>query len=200
MVFFKNEKLHFFLAVSCVVLFIIIFKWIHYLVKHNYVTECMSTSNANINNVNIPLTTSYSCSNFCGPTSRCSKSGHQCVADSDCPGCQPYAPPLKKTPPNIRGENDAGKLTGVAPQYSTLTTDIGTQAALFNSNPLSPPPQANFGINTWSATSNELNKMYNSRFKPKNMQFEPDYPNNISTTGLYLNNDPLASNAYITIH
>jgi hypothetical protein len=40
--------------------------------------------------VNLPLTDTYSCQNFCGPTARCSVTGQQCSADIDCPGCNPY--------------------------------------------------------------------------------------------------------------
>jgi len=199
---FKKPN-HLIIAFVCIILIFALFKWIDFLVQQNYIVECFQQSNqpVNTNDVNIPLTTSYSCKNFCGPTARCSITGQQCIADIDCPGCQPYQPPLKKVKGNTPGDNDAGKLTlGVTPQYSTLTTDIGTQAAFYDKNPLHSPPQANFGINTWRSASDKAAQLFNRRYKPpNNLQFEPNYPARYSTTGMFLSSEPLASNAYITL-
>ena len=38
--------------------------------------------------VDLPLTTNYSCQNFCGPPSRCSITGEKCMSDKDCIGCK----------------------------------------------------------------------------------------------------------------
>jgi len=119
-----------FLVIASFILIIVIFKWIDYLTANTYITECFTagpvqeeSGGATSHTVNLPLTTTYSCSNFCGPTARCSITGQQCSADIDCPGCQPYSPPLKKSPDCIPGDNDAGKLTvGVTPRYSPLTS------------------------------------------------------------------------------
>jgi len=205
----KQNKFHLFLFIVSIFLLFIIFKWIHYLVTNNYIVECFqqkySSSNPiNINNVNIPLTTSYSCNNFCNTTARCSITGQQCVADNDCPGCQPYVPPSQKNKQNMQvpGDNDAGKISvGVANPYSTLTTDIGTQAAFFNEyNYAKPPPEANFGANTWLDKSNQLNNLYNNRYVlSSKIEYLPNYSNTYSTTGKFLNTEPLAANAYLTI-
>lgn len=42
----------------------------------------------NTSNVNLPInTTKDTCDNMCGPLARCALSGEQCLADSDCCGC-----------------------------------------------------------------------------------------------------------------
>ena len=125
----------------CLFLFIGILKWFNYLVKNNYITECFTQMQPIVegpqttHTVSLPLTTTQSCTNFCGPPARCAITGQQCFADIDCPGCQPILPnSRKKNTTNVPGQNDAGKLTlGVTPQFSKLTTDIGTQAKLFTS-------------------------------------------------------------------
>lgn len=202
---FEGKYIHFILAFICIALVYFIFKWIDFLVQYNYVVECFESRDhsdqpINPENVNLPLTTSYSCRNFCGPTARCSITGQQCIADIDCPGCEPYQPPLSKVKGIIPGQNDAGKITGgVTPQYSTLTTDIGTQAAFVNGDPLRPPPKANFGINTWLSPFHKSRQLFDKRYKPHhNLQFEINYPERHTTTGLFVSNEPLASNAYIT--
>jgi hypothetical protein len=153
-----------FLAICSFILFIVIFKWIDYLTNNKYVTECFTTapiveytSGATSHSVDLPLTTSYSCKNFCGPNARCSITGQQCFADIDCPGCQPYSPPLKREtncgPP---GDNDAGKLTwGQTPNYSPLTSGYGTQETVITSDMNARPAIASFGVNTYMDSFNE---------------------------------------------
>jgi len=43
---------------------------------------------ANKNLINIPLTTTETCSNICGPSAICSITKQQCSTDNDCSGCQ----------------------------------------------------------------------------------------------------------------
>jgi hypothetical protein len=191
------------IALFALILFIAIFIWIHYLVQNKYIVECFTNTFREgpdtTHTVNLPLTTRYSCSNFCGPTARCSISGQQCTADIDCPGCLPYSPPLSSLKTNIRGENDAGKLTvGETPTYSTLTTDIGTQAKLFYKNQFKKPPQANFGIDTWRNKFNIGEKLYKKRYECEKYPFKMKYPNRYSDTGLFIEDGPLASNAYLS--
>ena len=203
----KKQYIIIFLAVVSFILFATIFKWIDFLVKNDYVVEVHDKEGFDSNGlespltshtVNLPLTTTYSCKNFCGPTARCSITGQQCFADIDCPGCQPYAPPLQKYNENIPGENDAGKLTlGVTPQFSTLTTDIGTQAKLITNSKFAKPTSPNFGINVWKSSFNEGTKLFNERYKPSGLQFMPDYPKRYSLSGDYIEDGPLASNAYL---
>lgn len=180
------------LILFSIFLIFIIFQWIQ------TIEEFTGDINTNqTTTVSIPLTTTYSCANICGPTARCSITGQQCTADIDCPGCQPKTS-FSEVNNCIPGENDAGKLTsGTTPTYSSLTTDIGTQAKLFTSDKLSPPPQANFGVNTWRSSFDEERKMFDNRYKCNNYPFLMKYPNRYSVTGEFIEKEPLASNAYL---
>ena len=46
-------------------------------------------------NVNLPLNTTTTCHNFCGPPARCAITGNKCTSDIECPGCQPKNPKTK---------------------------------------------------------------------------------------------------------
>lgn len=201
-----------FLALISFILIIVIFKWTNYLVKNDYIYSTVYENfDPNINttkdmgtpdtthNVDLPLNTTYSCKNFCGPTSRCSITGQQCFSDIDCPGCQPYVPPLPQSKINcVRGDNDAGKLTvGVTPTYSELTTDIGTQSKIIDFNKDKKPVQPNFGLNTWMGKFNQQNQMFNDRYKPNQIKFMPSYMPKYSMTGIFVDEGPLASNSYL---
>ena len=198
----KSYTILFLLLVSCILL-TIIYKWIDYLVNNKYIVECFANAQEGIktsHTVNLPLTTTYSCKNFCGPTARCSITGQQCLADVDCPGCQPYSPPLSKTDVCISGQDDAGKLTlGVTPQYSSLTAGYGTKAAIISNNVFSKPSQANFGVDTWTASSNQGLNLYNKRYKPpSNLTYMPSYSSRYSLTGEFIDEGPLAANDYLS--
>lgn len=192
------------------------FNYIHYLVKNGYYIECFDSNIAlykdtgsptTTHTVDLPLNTRYSCKNFCAPaTARCAITGEQCMADIDCRGCNPYGSKLygnynsSEPSRNVPGENDAGKLTwGVTPTYSTLTTDIGTQARLysFEKNKLEKPFQANFGVNTWITDFKGGEKLFNERYKPAGLQFMPKYDKRYSITGDFTDNGPIAANAYL---
>ena len=200
----------FFLALITIILLFAIFNYSDYLYKNGYYVECFDTNSSiykdtgsptTTHTVDLPLTTTYSCKNFCGPTSRCAITGQQCSTDIDCPGCNPYGPNLKE--PNtvcVPGNNDAGKLTiGVTPTYSSLTTDIGTQAKLFVSNKdkLDKPAMANFGVNTWITEFNGGQQLFDERYKPAGLQFMPKYDKRYSVTGQFIEDGPLASNSYL---
>ena len=202
-----------YLGILSILLLVGIFMYIHYLTANNYISETFDTNtntNTNIVNdrglsdtnhtVNLPLTTTYSCQNFCGPTSRCAVTGEQCMADIDCPGCNPYKQTNSVNTDSIRGNNDAGILTnGVTPKYSSLTTDIGTQAKLYVSNKdkLSKPAMPNFGVNTWINGFNASMREFNKRYRPYGMQFTPDYKKRYTLTGEFINEGPLPANAYL---
>jgi hypothetical protein len=194
-----------FLAMLSLFLFILIFKWIHYLALNHYISEnfdnntqiVKDTGNPQTSHtLDLPLTTTYSCKNICGPTSTCSLTGQQCFTDIDCPGCQPYVPPLPASKISIvPGDNDAGKLTtGNTPTYSTLTTDIGTQAKTLNDY-MSKSPIADFGINTWRTTFNQSRQLFDERYKPSGLQYMPQYEKRFSVTGEFIDEGPLPSNA-----
>lgn len=198
-----------FLIVISFLLCVVIFKWIDYLTNENYIFDPRFEGFTNqitqekydgstSHTVDLPLTTSYSCKNFCGPTSRCSITGQQCFTDVDCPGCQPYVPPLKKTDNCVPGDNDAGKLTGgVTPQYSSLTSGYGTQETIITPNMYSKPDQPNFGVDVWMGKFNEENKLFDKRYKPSGLQFMPNYPQKYTLSGDFIEDGPYASNAYI---
>ena len=191
------------LMLLSIFLIIIIYTWIHYLVQNDYIVESFENimrdteSPETSHTVDLPLTTTYSCTNFCGPQSRCAISGHQCTSDIDCPGCQPYVPPLTNTETKIvPGDNDAGKLTvGMTPRYSSLTTDIGTQAALVDKPVPNKPPMPDFGKNTWSKSYERDQHMFYNKYKPPTLPNMPNYKERYSMTGIYKNDDPYASNA-----
>ena len=188
------------LILFSIFLIIIIYTWIHYLVQNDYIAESFENveTSETSHTVDLPLTTTYSCKNFCGPQSRCSITGHQCTSDIDCPGCQPYVPPLTNTETTrVPGDNDAGKLTvGVTPRYSPLTTDIGTQAALVaTNNPNNKPPMPDFGKNTWTKSYKQDQRMFYKKYKPPALTDMPNYKERYSMTGIYKNDDPYASNA-----
>jgi hypothetical protein len=189
-------------------LLVLSFFWIHYLVKNRYIIECFEQLSQAVQDtgtsetshtVNLPLTTTYSCDNFCGPTARCSITGQQCTADIDCPGCQPYVPPLPPTKNCVPGQNDAGKLTvGVTPTFSSLTTDIGTQAKLYTSDKFEKPVQANFGVDTWRSKFNQEEAMFKERYVCNSYPYLSQYNKRYSDTGMFLQEGPYASNAYLS--
>jgi hypothetical protein len=194
-----------FLAVISFLLLVLIFYWIDYLSINKYIIENfqqldnLSLNNSTSHTVDLPLTTTYSCKNFCGPQARCAITGQQCTADIDCPGCQPKISGIKtqSSNRNVPGNNDAGKLTvGVTPQYSPLTSDIGTKALRISGKEFSKTPSPTFGINTWRDDFDTEQKLFDKRYKPpSDLEFMPSYPPRYSVTGDFLENGPLASNA-----
>ena len=198
----KKQYYTLFFAFISFILVIIIFKWSDYLSNNNYIMESFANSIINEKNdgstshtVDLPLTTRYNCNNFCGPTSRCSITGQQCFTDIDCPGCQPYSPPLpKNTNDNIPGDNDSGKL-GAKSQYSPLTSGYGTQETIVTPNPFAKPDMPNFGVNTWFSGFNDDMSLFNKRYKPPQLQYMPDYQERYSLSGQFIDDGPFPSNA-----
>jgi hypothetical protein len=209
----RNQYNILFLIVISFILFVLLFKWIDYLTSEKYIFDprfdnVFETFTNGIiqekldgttsHTVDLPLTTSYSCKNFCGPNSRCSITGQQCFTDIDCPGCQPYVPPLKKTSQSVPGDNDAGKLTiGVTPQYSSLTSGYGTHETIITSNMYSKPAEPNFGVDVWKKSFDEDNKLFDKRYRPSGLQFMSNYPKKYTLSGEFVEDGPYASNAYI---
>ena len=200
MTFFQKKYYNLVLAVICVLLFIYILNWSHYLSVNKYITECFTNASSKTSHtVDLPLTTTYSCKNFCGPNSRCAITGQQCFTDIDCPGCQPYVPPLSKTSTNsVPGNNGAGKLTwGVTPQYSPLTSGFGTHERIITKDMYSQPAMPSFGINTWLSTFKKGRDLYDTRYKPPQLPYMPNYPQRYSLTGDFIEDGPLPSNAQL---
>ena len=152
--------------------------------------------------VNLPINTTYQCQNFCGPNAQCSITREQCTSDVDCQGCQPIFKNLEQpVTKEVRGQNDAGKLSYQTPQYSSLTTDIGTQALLYNKLTLVPKPY--YGIDKWMKSAEIGSRLFHDKMNymylqdPSKIKNELHYPLRETTTGLFEDNGPLASNAYL---
>jgi len=198
-----TSKLYF--IIISFILFILIIKFIEFLARNNYIVECFTEGpiseeidGSTSHTVDLPLTTTYSCKNFCGYPARCYITGQQCTADIDCPGCQPYKSKFKKNTNDVQGDNDAGKLTlGVTPTYSPLTSGYGTHQKIITTNMYSKPYMPNFGVNTWIDEFNEDQTLFNKRYKPPNIMYMPDYQQIYSLTGEFIEDGPFASNAFI---
>ena len=202
-------------ALFRLLLLITIFKWINYLVRNNYVklnkhkvegfdpnTQVIRDTGSpeTTHNVDVPLTTTTSCKNMCGPPNRCSITGQQCFSDIDCPGCEPQVPPLSpSTGENIVGNNDSGKLTvGVTPNYSPLTTGFGTQARIVTEDKFGKPAMPDFGIDKWSDKFIKGRKLFDDRYKPSGLKNMPSYSDRYSITGQFVDEGPLPSNSYLS--
>ena len=195
------------LVLFCLVLIGWLFKWIDYLTNNDFIIEQFDNNFGNVSEktshtVDLPLTTTYSCKNFCGPTSVCSITGQQCLSDVDCSGCNPDSDPISynsgSSSTSVLGDNDAGKLTfGSTSPYSPLTSGYGTKQRVITSNMYSKPITPNFGTNNWSIAFNETDSLFNKRYKPGKLQFMPNYPERYSLTGDFIVDGPFASNASI---
>jgi hypothetical protein len=198
---FNNIKIFF--AIFSIILLIGIFYWTDYLVNNGYIVSQIKEGFDNIigessdtsHTVSMPINTSSSCQNFCGPTSRCSVTGQQCFADIDCPGCQPISNIKNDTTKNVPGDNDAGKLTtGVTPTYSPLTSTYQTFLRVNTGKNTDKPAKANFGKNTWSSGFNTGWDLFKQEYGVTGLQFEPTYPETYTTTGQFKTDGPLPSN------
>jgi len=190
-----------------ILLLIVIFKWSDYLALNGYVIEKEgfgpiqeTLSGSTSHSVNLPLTNTFDCKNFCSPSSRCALTGQQCFTDIDCPGCQMINGKPQLLTKDVRGNDDAGKLTwNQTPQLSSLTKDIGTQAKIYDiQNQFKPPPSANFGVNTWYSNFKQVQSLFNKRYKPPQIPEMPNYDKRYSVTGQLIDYGPLASNAYLS--
>jgi hypothetical protein len=204
-----NYSLFFYLLLCIILFYIIIIKWGNYIIKNYlkepfYPTISQEISPKFSHTVDLPINTTYSCNNFCGPASQCSISRQQCTSDVDCYGCQPIiVQPPKYNTKDIRGQNDAGRLTyNQNPQYSELTTDIGTQASLYGDK-YSSVPTPYLGVDKWMKSANVGIDLENDQLKyiysayPSSFINIPTYPTRNSITGLFKDNGPLAANAYL---
>lgn len=207
----NNLKKNIFLALVCIVLFFLIFKWIGFLFLNNYIVECFTNENYT-HTVDLPLTTTYSCQNFCNSSSRCAITGQQCLADIDCPGCNPGSTNKEnkenkeyKESENIPGNDDSGKLTvGITPQYSQLTNGYGTKERIITSDFYSKPPTPNFGLDLWTREFQEEVALFNKRYKPKDDLYNNYNSYNTykgaplqrySLSGRFIDDGPFPSNA-----
>ena len=177
--------------------FFFILYWGDYLLKNNYIQKegfAVSPS-GETHTVNLPINTTTSCKNMCGPPGRCSITGEQCVSDIDCYGCQQLNSSQKITQ-DVRGDNDAGKLTdGVTPTYSTLTTDIGTRAKFFNKN--AKVPQYDMGMNTWRSQYDLGQELFDKRYNSSHYTNQMNYQERPTLSGQFMIKGPLPANDYM---
>ena len=163
-----------------------------------------SNSPKNSHNVDV-VNNPYSCSNFCGPKATCIKTGEQCTSDVDCQGCQPpiTAPPTYLTNTEVKPLDDAGKLTwGQTPQYSSLTSDIGSRATYAKPGSLNEEIVMPYeGYDKWTKSFNyglelaDKKLIYQYSPEPEEYRSMPIYPVTRSATGLFYDTGPTASNA-----
>lgn len=208
----KKQKMTYLLAFLSILLLIFVFRKIDYLTVNKYIIECFSNlgpikedvkGGSTTHTVNMPINTSYQCRNFCGPTSRCAITGHQCFTDVDCPGCQPKEIVNEEERESISkcvpGYDDAGKLTsGATPNFSSLTTDkVSQNAKPFNADEkfkIDKPIQPYWGLNIWRKQFDEERKLFNKRYKPVGFPHMMSYPLRYTMTGQFQNSEPLPSN------
>ena len=163
-----------------------------------------SNSPKNSHNVDV-VNNPYSCSNFCGPKATCIKTGEQCTSDVDCQGCQPpiTAPPKYLTNTEVKPLDDAGKLTwGQTPQYSSLTSDIGSRATYAKPGSLNEEIVRPYeGYDKWTKSFNyglelaDKKLIYQYSPEPEEYRSMPIYPVTRSATGMFYDTGPTASNA-----
>lgn len=179
---------------TSILLFVGLMRWTSYLINSGIIQECFSgyaDNSKTTHTGNMPLTTTISCSNMC-INAKCSITGHQCLSYIDCPGCQQVK--AEEEEENINTSPVEGNNSAVSPNYSTLTTDIGTKSTVYNPNAIHPP-QANFGENIWIDNYNTENDLFNKRYKPSGLYLMPKYPQKYSMTGTFLEDGPLSSNS-----
>ena len=93
----------------------------------------------------------------------------------------------------VKGNNIQEKYTN----YSTLTSDIGTNATIYSKDKLTNPINYTLGYNNWTDKFNESKQLFDERYKPSGLHDMPSYPNRSSTTGIFIDEGPLSSNAYL---
>ena len=157
-------------------------------------TEYFTLNPSTNHTINLPLTTDYTCQNVCGPLARCSMTGEQCATDVDCTGCNQQYNNYPNNSENVGGYDDSGKLTTeMTPTFSTLVSDIGTQASTISSS--AKPVQYNIGYNTWRKTFDQGTQLFNKRNDLGSLSFTPTYQKRPTLSGEFTDIGPLASNA-----
>ena len=192
------------LAVLSIVLYIGVLHWGVYLTKN--MVECFTVDRGDPSTnhtVDLPINTSFSCKNMCGPNSRCSITGDQCSSDIDCPGCQPPVPEkeIQALKEEVPGYDDSGKLTTeMVPRFSVLTTDIGTQAGIYKEESrFAQVPSYNIGYNIWRKTFDDGSFLFHQKYTPEpeilKKAFAPQYQKRTTLSGEFTDVGPLPSNA-----
>ena len=169
--------------------------------KGNTIENFYSAYNVNNSNtVDLPLNTSYSCSNMCGPLNRCSITGEQCSSDVDCYGCQLTSSTSFINSNNVQPNDESGKLTSsFTPTYSVLTTDIGTKSkTIENNNNNDIPVQYFKGVDMWRDSFDTGMKLFTERNNKNSgnlITFVPKYPETKTLSGDFTVTEPPAANS-----
>jgi len=230
----NTNKTNILLAGLCILFAWLIINWFRYLVNNYFILDgtnkinkinrvegfepniynSLSYDNPNTplttHSVDLPINTNFTCSNVCGPTSRCSKSGQSCSTDVDCynDGCQSLLkPPTKKQVENVEDEPEGDNASGIltynqTPQYSSLTTDLGTESTVINKNAELPRPYA--GIPVWEETYNKQAQMaddelaYKYSAAPEDYKTAPFYPVATTITGVFYDIGPTPANSTLS--
>jgi len=231
--FLITNKTNILLAGLCVLFAWLIINWFRYLTNNYFILkgtnnigqvegfqpntyESIAYDNPNTplttHTVDLSINTNFSCSNFCGPKNTCSKNPEvQCSTDVDCWkfGCQSLLkPPTKKEVEDIEfgaePDNDAGILTfNQTPQYSSLTTDIGTKATVINTD--EALPRVYEGIPVWQNMYDKQARMLDDKLayqysaEPEEYRTAPFYPVATTITGAFYDIGPTPSNSDITL-
>lgn len=194
------------IAILCVLMIIIVF--VSYKNVEGFDPNALLHYNTNSprysHSVDLPLNTTYGCKNMCGPTAQCLITKSQCTSDIDCEGCKPRVrpPPAYLKEKDIVAYNDAGKLIyNQNPQYSALTTDIGTNAEIVDKYAKVPKPY--LGMDVWTKSYDAGTRLFDDKMAwkfssaPEEYRYIPTYPKTETVTGLFEDVGPTASNAYL---
>lgn len=131
--------------------------------------------------VDLPLTTTISCNNFCGPQSKCAITGTQCTSDVDCSGCQP--PDYKR--PQCNDNN-----------YQPYTYDMKDYAYLSPNHKYVEIQKGYEGEDRWTQSFNKGLELYNRKMKANYPldeyaeKYLPKYQTTISATGTFYETTP----------
>ena len=227
--FLNTNKIQILLASLCVLFAWLIINWFRYLIDNYFIFKGVKKEGFDPNiyqsqeydnpntpltthSVDLPINTNYSCSNFCGPKSKCSKTPWiQCSTDVDCWqfGCQSLLkPPTSKQVDNVEfgpaPDYDPNVLlsNGQTLEYSSLTTDIGTNAKVINAN--APIPRSYEGIPVWQETYDKQAQMiddelaYQYSAAPDEYKTASFYPVSTTITGAFYDIGPTPSNATLS--
>jgi len=213
-----NQYIIIYLIFSILLVYIV-FEMCNNVIKYKVDCNCNKESFLNLNynidsnspeyshTVNLPINDPVSCSNFCGPTGKCIKTGSQCIADIDCEGCRPHFQQSPNTIYNLNALSSeaSGKLTGSQGlNYSNLTSGYNGHLNDFEeaypgsyNTEVGKPYR---GVDTWEKSFNKGLDLYNKKEEGKHPlnQFEkeiqPVYPRHLSITGLFYETTPLPGN------
>jgi len=134
--------------------------------------------------IDLPLTTTQTCKNFCGPRAICAMTGDQCSNDADCPGCQAIAqmPVLPTTNP-VPGYNDRGD----------WIDDLGTTAFTYRSTDAKPDSPFQ-GTDVWTREFDQGIALHDKRYNPSHNGFIMSYPKRTTLSGEFVDDGPMAAN------